>query len=510
MRARPLLPGLLLLFWLLLMLSGCAGVAEQLDDGQTIGPVTIQACDEAAQQIRKRLVAHDIYLSAAVMNAQGSVSRNLLSVNRFWASFSTDQLTAGQGEFWHKQLEQQSIQNWQQAIQQLPASSVDKQDFMARVAACHGWLSHVQSVQVEDHYSIWRRVLGLYPVTQLGVRWGASVWRDETQQMLRKGVGVGVGAGTGIVQNSVPEEARVWQQYVPTTHHVVQNATEVAQIIMSSSRNPLNIPQPSATQLQQLLDYHAPSWQVQQGADTSYDQIGRVLPDGSFSQQMPTVYTAYGHTRFNGQNMLQLYYMVWFSERPATRALDIYAGAMDGLIWRVTLQADGEVMLYDTIHSCGCYHLLFPNPELRVKTPTYASEPPIVYPLAWFSQPQVRSQARSQVRLQAEIWLQSGNHYVMAVQPRIQTELPARPPIRLQQRQYAELLPAFSAEGLLPGSERLERWLLWPTGIVSPGQMRALGTQATAFTGKRHFDDAFIYEEFFHTPMAARHEGGTD
>jgi hypothetical protein len=45
--------------------------------------------------------------------------------------------------------------------------------------------------------------------------------------------------------------------------------------------------------------------------------------------------------------------------------------------------------------------------------------------------------------------------------------------------------------------ERGERFLFWPMGIASPGAMRQAGTQATAFIGRRHFDDADLVEKRF-------------
>jgi hypothetical protein len=50
---------------------------------------------------------------------------------------------------------------------------------------------------------------------------------------------------------------------------------------------------------------------------------------------------------------------------------------------------------------------------------------------------------------------------------------------------------------LIAGTERGERFLFWPMGIASPGAMRQAGTQATAFVGRRQFDDADIVEKRF-------------
>ncbi len=55
----------------------------------------------------------------------------------------------------------------------------------------------------------------------------------------------------------------------------------------------------------------------------------------------------------------------------------------------------------------------------------------------------------------------------------------------------------YGADGLIDQSKRLERFLLWPSGIKSPGTMRGWGHHATAFVGKRHFDDPFLLEEAF-------------
>jgi hypothetical protein len=55
----------------------------------------------------------------------------------------------------------------------------------------------------------------------------------------------------------------------------------------------------------------------------------------------------------------------------------------------------------------------------------------------------------------------------------------------------------FDRTGIVPGTQRLERYLLWPTGVLSPGAMRQWGTHAVAFVGRRHFDDPFYLEEMF-------------
>ena len=45
--------------------------------------------------------------------------------------------------------------------------------------------------------------------------------------------------------------------------------------------------------------------------------------------------------------------------------------------------------------------------------------------------------------------------------------------------------------------ERLERAFFWPMGIASAGQMRQWGRHATAFVGRRHFDDPGLFDHYF-------------
>jgi hypothetical protein len=55
----------------------------------------------------------------------------------------------------------------------------------------------------------------------------------------------------------------------------------------------------------------------------------------------------------------------------------------------------------------------------------------------------------------------------------------------------------FQANGIVSGTQRGERWILWPMGIPAPGEMRQRGHHATAFFGRRHFDDSNIIERSF-------------
>ena len=55
----------------------------------------------------------------------------------------------------------------------------------------------------------------------------------------------------------------------------------------------------------------------------------------------------------------------------------------------------------------------------------------------------------------------------------------------------------FDAHGFIAGTDRAEAWLFWPMGIARAGAMRQWGRHATAFVGRRHFDDARLIEHRF-------------
>jgi hypothetical protein len=215
----------------------------------------------------------------------------------------------------------------------------------------------------------------------------------------------------------------------------------------------------------------------------------------------PAVYFRAAHTRYGETVLLQLVYTIWFPERPPEGAVDFLAGRLDGIIWRVTLAPDGEPLIYDSIHPCGCYHLFFPTARARPRPPPDALEEWAFVPQ---SLPRVGEEERPVVRIA------SGTHYIEGI--RIVRDADSL--TRYVFRSYDELrsLPrldggrrsAFGRDGLIAGTERLERFFFWPMGVPSAGAMRQWGRHATAFVGRRHFDDADLIERRFELDLGPR------
>jgi hypothetical protein len=326
---------------------------------------------------------------------------------------------------------------------------------------------------VADDYVTWWRAAGLYPLTAPIVSANVSAWHGETRDTFATPLAALPVAG-GLVRWAPPPGAPL-------------DSTQVSEVL-HRSLDPLGIPLPAGADLDRLFDTFAPVWEVDVVDDD--DRIGMPRWDNGPTADVtrPTLYRKVSHTRFGDQVLLQLNYIVWFPARPGN---DIYAGRLDGINWRVTLGPDGEPWLYDAIHNCGCYHEFFTSRHLRLRgdLPTFYFEPPMLPQPAPEHQPLV-------LRIAHRTHL-------------IQRLYHDASPLAAQAMAWEEYdtllsLPAddghrslFGVHGLITGTERTERFILWPMGIHSPGAMRQWGHHATALVGRRHFDDPFLIESLF-------------
>jgi hypothetical protein len=266
-------------------------------------------------------------------------------------------------------------------------------------------------------------------------------------------------------------------------------------------RDALGLPDPSPAQLEALLDRHAPVWVVATASDADRPGVPRHTPDKpTVDRAAPTTYRYPSVTRFQGLARLQLNYLVWFGERPSEGPLDPLAGALDGVIWRVTLDEDGSPLAYDSVHACGCYHLLFPVGNLQTKPElSELPEPPLALPALTPPGPGERM----------HLFLAAGSHYLERAWPGL--AIAEARPYQSADREALYRVDGpegkrslFAPDGLVPGTARGERWFLWPSGVRSPGAMRERGRRATAFLGRRHFDDPFLLETVFSGPPPGR------
>jgi len=340
----------------------------------------------------------------------------------------------------------------------------------------------LQRAVVPDDYRMAYRVLGLYPITRIALAQGVRRVEEETQRSF-------------LAELAVPSGATLLRLAPPPAEALPR--ARAGEMLERAAANPLGIPQLDGAQLQEFLAAYAPSFEIEGRAD--YDRIGALYWSGNRTApavdgRQQVVYAHPSWTRYGDRVLLQLVYTVWFSERPPQSAGDILAGELDGVTWRVTLAPDGEPLLYDSIHPCGCYHLFFPTPRARALPAPEGLEEWMFAPQ---SLPRVADGEHPLVRIA------TGTHFI----ERVMIVRGGDDAARYELRPYGDLrslsrpgggrASVFAKDGLVRGSERPERLLLWPSGIVSAGAMRQWGRQATAFVGRRHFDDADLLETRF-------------
>jgi len=165
------------------------------------------------------------------------------------------------------------------------------------------------------------------------------------------------------------------------------------------------------------------------------------------------------------------------------------------LLWRVTVAENGTPLLYDTIHPCGCYHLFIPTEHVRARPQADGIDEGLFVP---------QTLPAPAVDERVVLKLAPGTHYLQRVEIAAAAG-DAGLSLALRDDEELRMLPlpgggthsAFAPDGLVAGSERLERFYFWPTGIASAGQMRQWGRHATAFVGRRHFDDPLLIDRYF-------------
>jgi hypothetical protein len=332
-----------------------------------------------------------------------------------------------------------------------------------------------ERAHVADDYSTAMRAVGLYPLTRLAFAQGIAAWHKET-----------------IADFALPIEG------LPVRGTLVRYAAAdvPARVALPMPVDALGLPQLSRFDQNALLLTHAPVFEIDVAG--AYDKPGTVVlgadqqPD--VDPAAPLLYTRTSYALIDGRAHLQLVYTVFFSERPAIGQFDPLAGHIDGLVWRVTLAPNGMPLVFDTIHPCGCYHMFFPTEHVQARPRDDGLDEGL------FAPQRVHAPLASE---RVVLRIQSGTHYVQ----RVWIEPRGKPAVALpidDERRLTSLplagggtRSAYGPDGLMPGSERSERLFFWPMGIASAGQMRQWGRHATAFVGRRHFDDPLLLDSYF-------------
>ncbi len=424
-----------------------------------------------------------------------------LRVNRFLYSYRDELHSNTEFDQWATQmmgLAQEAYRyEWKNLPSEVKISLQQKHDitgsFNEKLAECGDLLWQVDRdeakvvlpsrVDVPKEYRTSWRWFGLYPVTSRFVSSRVRKLHQELKQSFLLPV------------NGLPVKGELRRYALADSDNPI-SAQAAAKILKQASANPLAISLPKQEKLNLLLSRYAPIWEVDQVTDD--DRIGQPYwTDEKYPRvdlSKPALYSYITHARFDGQVLLQLNYTIWFPARPLTGMFDLFGGRFDGITWRVTLDQDGQPLMYDTMHNCGCYHQWFPSDRLvlREEEAMAELEPPLV-----ITAPVLNRGERMALRINSREHFLVNIYSASSLNTDIVLEMIPYNRLRSLGGEEGARRSLFDSNGIVPGSQRAERWLLWPMGVLAPGAMRQKGRHVIVFAGERYFDEAHLIEQFF-------------
>nr|WP_320046893.1 hypothetical protein [uncultured Ilyobacter sp.] len=285
---------------------------------------------------------------------------------------------------------------------------------------------------------------------------------------------------------------------------------------------PSTVAPPTAEELEnaapaQLAQWFAPVFvqQVDPAADypPDDDRVGRVWLDGTpdvvavhVDTTAPVVYWSHQVAKVEQRRYDQLVYVAWYPRHPAMSDNDPSAGNIDGVVVRLTLDRHHRPAVYEFVRSCGCYHTLWVAEFVEAAARAEYGPPTAAQQFA------VQRTGTKRELFMPELvpddgarphrpiaYVSAGYHLLMRIHPLTDEDLAGEitREYTYQLRPYDELtrLPLgdgvasmFGSDGLVHDAGRREGWLLAPTGMLSAGQPRQLGTMKIRM-------DAYDYDD---------------
>ncbi len=425
-----------------------------------------------------------------------------LRANRFLSALKDRAKDEAERDQWVRWMQALDLKSRKEEIADLPdagvlalgeSGKVDRERLYSRVESCSfQLLEHDQKrpdfyatldplIKIPGEYSTFRQVIGLYPIVSLPVQVSAYYSRKKFQTWFDEGVG------------NLRLDGRL-HAFIPA-RGISPEESELAGLMEESRKNLLKVPLPSREQEDRLVRAFAPIF-IQDVA-ASYDRLGEVVWEGErveIDVKKPTVYYYLSYTFLKEEPILQINYVIWYSSRAGENPPWFEKGHLDGLTMRVSLDSRGNPFMVDAINNCGCYHLFVPEKTKVERVVSWPYEPPPFVP-RWL--PVFGPEERLAMRLS------SGWHQVQSL---LAVKEPANPiPYELVPYEVLESLPhengqresIFDAQGIVKGSERPERYILFSMGIHKVGSMRQRGHQAIELLNRVHFDAPGLFEHYF-------------
>lgn len=408
-----------------------------------------------------------------------------LRTDRYTASYATQLPNLDAFWEWTGYLRALEDESREVELRNLKLGEEQASSVLLDMRSCGGWLrtwelddpafrqKMLDAVKVPDDYSTTQRALGLYSIAKPFLEHDVAEFRQNVEKEFE----------APLEAPPAPAELKLWAVQPNPNPEYPDGTID----LRPKPRDLLGRVGLVWSEIVHLAHTHAPSFWIESAGD--HDRPGMAVQTGhgpGVDASKPVVYYLTGLTRFGGRNLLQITYFAWFAGQGPE-------GALDGLIWRVTLDEKGNPLVHDTIHASGGAHYAFPVSTLQRREDA---------PEAMLF-PQKGGAPKGPVAVR----LRSGTHEVVRVLDADDSAVTATRRETYELRSYEELLnlpdPAggvrsfFDPEGFVAGTEKSDRFWHFPAGVRNPGALRQWGHHPTALVGREHFDDPFLFEKFF-------------
>lgn len=273
----------------------------------------------------------------------------------------------------------------------------------------------------------------------------------------------------------------------------VEDLSLVPNVYKGMLPDELGFPGLTDSQWRALAEYHAPQLWIESASPE--DAPAHPVLTASGPSADPGRHVTHHHitfTRFGGVPLAQINYLFWFKGASEKAPLD-------GFIWRVTLDPAAKPLVYESLHTSGRDHRIYPVQALQRRTSVDGAAEPVAIA------PKLAPEHQATLRISAT------THEILRVLG--PNELPTDAVGVAQNYEltrYEDLLALprpeggsrslFGPDGIVPGPHADDPIGGRASGIPEPGALRALSRLPVVHVGRRHFDEAFLLESVFVPP----------
>jgi hypothetical protein len=330
-----------------------------------------------------------------------------------------------------------------------------------------------------DLYSTTQRALGFYAFNAPAMRARMEARGKALEQAYR----------TPVEQLPARAPLRLWKVAQAEDLSLVQNPYKGMLL------DELGYPGLTDSQWRALAEHHAPRLWIETASAADEPAHPVHTPQGPTAD--PGRHVGNFHitfTRFGGIALTQINYVFWFKGERQDAPLD-------GFIWRVTLDPQAKPLVYESLHASGRDYRIYPVQPLQRRPAADGAADPITVA------PKLAPPLHPTLRIAA------GTHEILRVLgPEEVPADPQGPAPTYALARYEDLMALprpeggtrslFGPDGIVPGPHADDPIGGLASGIPKPGALRALSRLPVAHVGRRHFDEAFLLESVFLSPVA--------